>query len=383
VEVKNAIAAHQARAVTTLADCTSAAFSWSRERRTFAQGGNEVTFLNIVLQIFLPDVVETIYATAQLAHAAAVGWHSQPDVFPAPMHCGLRTTEYLNYSGYKNLGEHDDAGSLYTVIFSLSDPDSYEGGQFCIHERSPLRSSSSSTTGTGRTHTLKPDRYSAVVFLSQKWHGVKELRGDRRMFTNELWRSADPPWRILRPCRESMAHFTERYEAATISAAATTTSTTSTTTTTMRPGGLMNRNADADDTADTATTTTMTREALKKLWPQYDETVRWFDETNQEWTLDGHVSREFYRDVAGPYAAEQYRRRFSSASSSSPGGAAAAVGYSTTSTSTTIAPVVKEKPAGSGGGPPMTAAASSSSKLKQALAGSTTTTRAASTSSEL
>jgi 2OG-Fe(II) oxygenase superfamily len=284
IELRNAIRPDQAESIVALSDCAATAFPLVRSHRAFGEGGNEVTFLNILLQMFLPDVTETVYRIAHLAQTAAVGW-SGPD-HPPTKDCGLRTTEYLNYHGYKSLGDHDDAGSLYTVIFALSDPSSYEGGEFYIREQP--RSS--------RVHALKPEQFSAFVFLSEKWHGVMPLTGDRQMFTNELWIHADPPWKRFRPCRESMAHFTERFEAA----------------------AQHNNNMDNE---------VMTWETMEALWPRYDETVQWFDETNQEWTLDGHVNREYYRDFAGPYAAEQYERRFAHDGLSSSMGAAAGSYY--------------------------------------------------------
>jgi hypothetical protein len=87
-------------------------------------GGNEVTFLNIILQLFLPHVADTLQRTAELAFREAQ-W--QAAGYPSPGTLGLRTTEYLSYSGFKCLGEHADSGSIYTILFAIAHPKEVSG----------------------------------------------------------------------------------------------------------------------------------------------------------------------------------------------------------------------------------------------------------------
>jgi hypothetical protein len=54
-------------------------------------------------------------------------------------------------------------------------------------------------------------QYSAVVFLSESYHGVTDIEsGHREMFTNELWEYDDPPWPQVRPRPQYMELFLER-----------------------------------------------------------------------------------------------------------------------------------------------------------------------------
>jgi hypothetical protein len=206
IEIGNAITPSQVKAVKHLAACTREFFPKSRfEHRNFEHayggGGNDCTFVNILLQIFLPEVYENVVNIAQLAYETA-GWGEQLDLRP-PSKCGLRTSEYLNYEEFKGLGKHTDTGSLFTALFALSDPKLYEGGEFYIEPRD----------AHNRFYFIKPRQYSAVVFLSETDHGVTDINGPREMFTNEFWIYNDPPWSFA--MREENAHmdvFVKRVE---------------------------------------------------------------------------------------------------------------------------------------------------------------------------
>jgi hypothetical protein len=196
VEIQSAISPHEAVAVKALAACTREFVPKFLEHREFGSGGNDVTFLNVVLQLFLPQVAATMQRTAELAFQEAK-WHTRD--YPPPGTLGLRTTEYLSYRDFKHLGEHDDGGSIYTVLFALSDSNDYEGGEYFIKD------------SNDDYYYNKPRQYSAIVFLSKMQHGVTDIEsGHREMFTNELWQYEDPPWSQLRPNQENMELFLER-----------------------------------------------------------------------------------------------------------------------------------------------------------------------------
>jgi hypothetical protein len=187
VEIGNAITPSQVQAVKRLSACTRRYFPKSRfEHRDFGEnvtGGNDCTFLNILLQIFLPDVFENVVNIAELAYETA-GWGKQLRLLQ-PSKCGLRTSEYLNYVQFKQLGSHLDDGSLFTALFALSNPKLYQGGEFHILPRNEP---------DDRRYYFKPQQYSAIVFLSGTYHGVTDLVGPREMFTNEFWVYDDAPW---------------------------------------------------------------------------------------------------------------------------------------------------------------------------------------------
>jgi hypothetical protein len=106
----------------------------------------------------------------------------------------------LDYRRFKSLGAHEDGGSLYTVIYALSDPSEYEGGHYFILDSDDTK------------HFFKPKQYSALVFLSENTHGVTDIEsGHRLMFTNEYWILEDPPWPDTnRPANEYMELFVEK-----------------------------------------------------------------------------------------------------------------------------------------------------------------------------
>jgi hypothetical protein len=111
--------------------------------------------------------------------------------------CGLRTSEFLDYGQFKSLGTHIDADSLYTVIFALTDPADYQGGEYYIED------------STGVRYLIRPQQFSALVFLSDQRHGVMDITGGvRQMFANEYWALDDPPFPLRRPDPDRMTRFT-------------------------------------------------------------------------------------------------------------------------------------------------------------------------------
>jgi hypothetical protein len=200
-EIESALTQQQAMDLKDLAICIGKYVPDFYERRTFdaAGGGNDVTFLSPILQLFLPDIASTIQRTAELAYDYDRSNWKDHSLTP-PGECGLRTSEYLEYRRFKSLGEHEDAGSLYTVIYALSDPSEYEGGQYFILDSDDTK------------HFFKPKQYSALVFLSENTHGVTDIAsGHRLMFTNEYWILEDPPWPDTnRPANEFMELFVEK-----------------------------------------------------------------------------------------------------------------------------------------------------------------------------
>jgi hypothetical protein len=136
VEIQSALSPHEAVAVKTLAACTREFNPGFFDHRHFASGGNDVTFLNIVLQLFLPQVAATVQRTAELAFDHAKWQHTTVNNYPPPGTLGLRTTEYLSYRDFKSLGEHDDSESIYTVLFALTDPNDYQGGELYFTDSS-------------------------------------------------------------------------------------------------------------------------------------------------------------------------------------------------------------------------------------------------------
>jgi hypothetical protein len=187
VEIGNAITPSQVEKVKRLADCTRRYFPDRFEHRGFEEsgGGNDCTYLNILLQILLPEVFENVVQITELAYETA-GWGGEQLKLLPPKKSGLRTSEHLNYQKFSSLGGHTDSGSLFTTLFALSDPKRYQGGEFYILPRDEP---------DDRMYYFKPRQHSAVVFLAETHHGVTDLDGPREMFTNEFWVYDDAPWR--------------------------------------------------------------------------------------------------------------------------------------------------------------------------------------------
>jgi len=208
VEISNAITPSQAQSVKDLAACTRQYFPPRFDERAFEDsgGGNDVTFINILLQLFLPDLATSMDYVTKMAYDHAE-WGRLRTLtltkLPEPITCGLRTSEYLDYGKFKGLGGHSDAGSLYTVLFALSNPKMYKGGEYYVRPQDDEEQV---------YYYFKPRQYSVIVFLSDTYHGVTDIEsGVREMFTNEYWEFDDPPWHSsLRPNTDDMDLFTKK-----------------------------------------------------------------------------------------------------------------------------------------------------------------------------
>lgn len=198
LEIESAFTPYHAAAVRSLASCVQRYVPKLFKHRGFTKGGgNDVTFVNHVVALFFPAIARLVQEIAEFAFAQSNHW--QEKNYPLPGECGIRTSEFLNYTTFKSLGEYGDSGSVYTVIFSLSAPEDYVGGEYFIKDSS------------GDYHYFKPKQYSAMVFLSESKHGVTDIEsGHREMYTNEYWRYDDPPFPHYRPRLERMELFLER-----------------------------------------------------------------------------------------------------------------------------------------------------------------------------
>jgi len=251
--VGSALCEEEAETILALTECAKKHIPDVFEHRKFEHtdegGGNDTTFVAGFLQILAPGVAARTYLNAQLVWET-VGWSEDEDEtsfepadlhyfdeetedvnapdtteytrrwFPEPLsECGIRTSEHLSYDKWGVLGYHEDTGSDYTVLAALSEPNSYEGGGFSLcpdseyskgidHVDSAGRryftSQNDANRATGRDCpyriTIKPERLSAIVFLSIFSHGVEDILSPGRvMFTNEFWRYGDVPATVMRP----------------------------------------------------------------------------------------------------------------------------------------------------------------------------------------
>jgi hypothetical protein len=201
VEIERAITPHQVTLVQELAHCIEHHYPSHFEHRSFGVGGgNDCTYLSpLFLSMMLPEVAAVVQATAELGYAHAA-WSSEDDHYIPVNQCGVRTSEFLEYSHFRALNKHSDEGSLYTAIFALSQPDrDYHEGYYYIEDSLEVQ------------HMIRPQQYSAMVFLSEMLHGVTTVtEGTRYMFTNEFWAFPDPPFQAPRPANQQMELFEHR-----------------------------------------------------------------------------------------------------------------------------------------------------------------------------
>jgi hypothetical protein len=173
------------------------------ENRSFGpgKGGNDVTYLAPLLQALCPDLASKVVSIVELAYENSTwktvgGGSGTCDTLPQPSTLGIRTSEHLIYNGWRNLHSHKDIGSVYTVMIALRDPSTYAGGQFFLH-----------TSLLDQTE-VKPNRLSAIVFLSNTIHGVRQITdGIRESFVTELWIHDDAPLGMNRPTPEEWEEF--------------------------------------------------------------------------------------------------------------------------------------------------------------------------------
>uniref|UniRef100_A0A7S4ALX4 Prolyl 4-hydroxylase alpha subunit domain-containing protein n=1 Tax=Pseudo-nitzschia australis TaxID=44445 RepID=A0A7S4ALX4_9STRA len=211
VAVENAMHPTHVKAVQTLASCIRTFLPHLYESRAMYQemnldeddgsGGNCPTHLAPLVGLFLPEVVEEMEATLEVAYQGIPGWQSMVEedqadtylirekkMYP-PNEVGIRASEHLTYSDFPRLAEHHDGDTVYTMNFAFSAPEDYKGGDFFIlstdqDEQNEFRDS------------IKPNQYDALVFLGGRYlHGVNEiLGGHREMFSTELWAYPDTPF---------------------------------------------------------------------------------------------------------------------------------------------------------------------------------------------
>lgn len=212
VQVKKAMLPIHVKAVQTLASCTRTVFPHLYESRPMYQewnldedpglGGNCPTHLVPLVGIFLPEVIEQMQQTLEVAYEAA-GWEelvrrdryqlyyeqtTRAAAIHPPQAVGVRASEHLTYRDFPTLSDHTDGeGTVYTLNFAFSDE--YEGGEFYIW-------SNEDDDGERQKHVVKPQKYDAVVFLGGKYlHGVQQIRGGmREMFSTEFWPYPDSPF---------------------------------------------------------------------------------------------------------------------------------------------------------------------------------------------
>lgn len=153
-------------------------------------GGNYCTFLNGLLQMYLPGVAATVTNIVQTAFEG-LEWNRLGA--PPPNQLGIRTAEFLRYSTKGKLGLHQDDGSVYSISMALSDPADFDGGYFQLTNGEAL---------------FKAQRLSALVFFSESTHAITDvLRGERKVFVAEFWEDFDTPVGIPRPTDEDFFGF--------------------------------------------------------------------------------------------------------------------------------------------------------------------------------
>lgn len=176
------------------------------EHRSFGEnkGGNDCTYLAPLLQLLMPEIAEKVVSIAQLAWTEA-DWGGADDSdggninHPSPTGLGIRTSEHLSYNGWRSLEPHKDDGSIYTCNIALKDPQDYQGGDFFLQ------------TSFLEQKEVKPERLSAIVFLSDTTHGVRPIvSGSRESFVTEFWKYDDAPLGMNRPTPDEFEEFTKQ-----------------------------------------------------------------------------------------------------------------------------------------------------------------------------
>jgi hypothetical protein len=201
VEVASALNEYEVNALQAAGLCVRQHFKSQYHARAFVSGGNYCTYMSAFLQLLAPGVVAQLQSVTHLAWQAA-GWNNtiisdsshedksaSTSQYPNPRSLGLRTTEILSYKSWKHLAKHADTQSVYTIVVALSDPDSsYDGGEFYLE------------ASDSETFFFRPPRLSAVVFISETQHGIKEItRGVRESFATEFWIHDDATFGMKRP----------------------------------------------------------------------------------------------------------------------------------------------------------------------------------------
>lgn len=144
---------------------------------------NFVTFLNGLVEMYLPGVVASTFHAFQLAYDKN-DWGERQG-FPSPNNMGVHSAEFLSYRTRGRLGVHVDSDTLITISVALSSYDSHEGGYFRLATKEAM---------------FKVPKRSAVVFFGQSFHGITDIvKGDRTAFVVEIWDDDDVPVGHPRP----------------------------------------------------------------------------------------------------------------------------------------------------------------------------------------
>jgi hypothetical protein len=222
VEISSAISESQAQRIQTMAasirqnhhEKTPRTITLNNrlfQHRSFGEekGGNDCTYLAPLLQLLTPEIAQTVVSIARLAWEEA-GWNLEqhkckddPTLtsrYPNPMDLGIRTSEHLSYDGWRSLEAHKDVGSIYTCNVAFKEPDiDYQGGDFFLQ------------TSFLEQVEIKPERLSAIVFLSDTTHGVRPITfGSRMSFVTEFWNHDDAPLGMNRPTPKEWQEFLEK-----------------------------------------------------------------------------------------------------------------------------------------------------------------------------
>mmetsp|Transcript_4440 Transcript_4440/g.8178 ORF Transcript_4440/g.8178 Transcript_4440/m.8178 type:complete len:366 (+) Transcript_4440:159-1256(+) len=159
------------------------------------KGGNYCTYLQGLLQLYLPGVAATIYNV--ITHAVTnENWASEEGLkMIRPDKLGIRTAEFLDYKTTGKLGLHVDGGSVYSISVALNDE--YEGGYFRLK---------------GGDALFKVPTRGAIVFMSEREHAISDiLGGERKVFVIELWEGEDVPVGLPRPTKEDFQVHKQQY----------------------------------------------------------------------------------------------------------------------------------------------------------------------------
>jgi hypothetical protein len=177
-----------------LAHCVKDIAPEQHEYRPFGDdgygGGNNVTFLNEVMQSVYPEALDHIIDVSGVV-VDGVGWR------PHPSHLGIRCIELLEYGEQGELTWHDDEDSTYTMSIMISDTTWFTGGTFLID-----RAGNTDTTPTNPKDIMRasPKQYGGLIFDSHALHAVTPIKsGMRVVLVLELWPFVDSSFDDYRP----------------------------------------------------------------------------------------------------------------------------------------------------------------------------------------
>jgi hypothetical protein len=200
LQVNHALSEAEAYGVQALSACVQEILPDHTDYRAFPSGGgNDVVYMASLLQKFVPGVASQLSSLVHLAHGAMGVLNNPPLFFPDPSTLGIRTTEHLSYQQFQDgLGVHADSGSVFTLLLALTDPGEFEGGYFFLDLED------------GGEVLFKPPRLSALIFLSDAFHGVKPIpRGHRETFATEFWIYPDALSHHTRPSEVGFEYYLE------------------------------------------------------------------------------------------------------------------------------------------------------------------------------